>query len=199
MKNSLKHFIAGIFCVVLTVCLTVPARVADADPIRVSSYKGSTLSIGEVSGLIISPHDVNCAAVSNAPDVVGVVMVLNRWTVTAKRPGTATITVTAPDGRTGSLTITVDSASTGNSAPATQTDGPDVRQELIQLINQTRRANGAAELPVSDTLMDAAQTCSDRLYSYHHTQAECEAVAASGYPNGFGTNLTVFTNTDNIA
>ena len=69
----------------------------------------------------------------------------------------------------------------------------DIRQEIIRLVNQARRENGVAELSVNRALMDAAQTCSDRLYSWHHTQEECEAVAAAGYPNGFGTNITVFT------
>ena len=41
--------------------------------------------------------------------------------------------------------------------------------------------------------MNAAQTCSDKRYTWHHTQEECEAVIASGYPYGFGVNLTVFT------
>ena len=61
------------------------------------------------------------------------------------------------------------------------------------LINQTRKANGVSELPVSEALMNAAQVCSDRRYTWHHTKEECEAVIASGYPHGFGTNLTVFT------
>jgi uncharacterized protein YkwD len=41
--------------------------------------------------------------------------------------------------------------------------------------------------------MDAAQACSDKLYTYHHNREECKAVAASGYPYGFGSNNTVFT------
>ena len=49
------------------------------------------------------------------------------------------------------------------------------------------------ELPVSEALMDAAQAISDKRYTWHHTQEECEAVIASGYPYGFGVNLTVFT------
>ena len=71
----------------------------------------------------------------------------------------------------------------------------EVRQELIRLINQTRKANGVSELPVNEALMKAAQTCSDKLYSYHRNREECEAVATSGYPNGFGSNITAFTGT----
>ena len=94
------------------------------------------------------------------------------------------------------MTITVKSAispSPANDNAATLTDNMEIRQELIRLINQTRKANGVSELPVSEALMNAAQTCSDKLYSYHHNREECEAVAASGYPNGFGSNLTAFT------
>ena len=69
----------------------------------------------------------------------------------------------------------------------------EVRQELVRLINQTRKANGMAELPVSDALMSAAQACSDSRYTWPHTKEECEAVIAAGYLHGFGINLTVFT------
>ena len=122
--------------------------------------------------------------------------VLGYWTAKTQAPGKATITVTAPDGRTGSVTITVEAD--GPSSPAGETssalaDNMEIRQELIQLINQTRKANGVAELPVNEALMDAAQALSDQRYSWHHTQEECEAVIDSGYPYGFGINLTVFT------
>ena len=137
-----------------------------------------------------------CTAVSSNPSVVRVESVLGRWTATAQAPGMAIITATAPDGRTGSVTITVKSAispSPANDNAATLTDNMEIRQELIRLINQTRKANGVPELPVSEVLMTAAQVCSDSQYTWHHTKEECEAVIASGYPHGFGINLTVFT------
>ena len=78
--------------------------------------------------------------------------------------------------------------------PAEFTDDlTEVRQEMIRLINQVRRENGVAEVPVSEALMNAAQFCSDNRYTWHHTKEECEAVIAYGYPHGFGANLTVFT------
>ena len=169
-----------------------PAQ-ADAS-IRVGSYKGNTLATGEVSGLMVS--EPGCTAVSSNPSVVRVESVLGRWTATAQAPGMAIITATAPDGRIGSVTITVKSAvspSPASENAATLTDNMEIRQELIRLINQTRKANGVSELPVSEALMNAAQTCSDKRYTWHHTQEECEAVIASGYPYGFGVNLTVFT------
>ena len=41
--------------------------------------------------------------------------------------------------------------------------------------------------------MSAAQTISDKKYTWHHTKEECEVALACGYPYGFGVNLTVFT------
>ena len=72
----------------------------------------------------------------------------------------------------------------------------EIREEMIRRINEVRRKHGVPELAVNQALMDAAQECSAYLYTHHNNQAECETVAASGYPHGFGTNLTVFTVTD---
>ena len=72
----------------------------------------------------------------------------------------------------------------------------ELRQEMVRRINQVRREHGAAALAVNQALMDAAQKCSSYLYTHHNNRAECETVAASGYPYGFGSNLTVFTVTD---
>lgn len=179
-----------------------PQAPAPANEIRVSCYKGSTLTVGDGSGLVISPIGTTYTVASGNPAVASVEQVLGYWTVTAKSPGTAQITATAPDGRTGSVTVTVTAAP--QSVPAGQPEiglsaNMEIRQEMIRLINQTRRDNGVAELPANDALMSAAQVCSDRHYTWHHTQEECEAVAAAGYPYGFGNNLTVFTSTDNAA
>lgn len=72
----------------------------------------------------------------------------------------------------------------------------EIREEMIQRINEVRRKHGVPELAVDQSLMDAAQECSSYLYTHHNNRAECETVAASGYPYGFGSNLTVFTVTD---
>ena len=79
-----------------------------------------------------------------------------------------------------------------SSSPTNQ----ELRQEMVRLINQVRREHGAATLAVDQALMDAAQDCSAQMFTSHHNRAECETVAASGYPHGFGSNLTVFTVTD---
>ena len=36
-------------------------------------------------------------------------------------------------------------------------------------------------------------SCSAQGFTAHHNREECEAVLESGYPYGFGSNLTVFT------
>ena len=200
MKN--RKMVSLLLAVIMTATLlAVPVQAAEApSAVRVGSYKGNTLTVGEISGLMIYPSTANDSVVSSDPDIVRVGNVLGRWTATAQSPGTATITVTAPDGRTGSVTITVKSVESVEPVePTTSGEADDtaayseVRQELARLINQTRKANGVAELPVSDALMSAAQVCSDSRYTWHHTKEECEAVIAAGYLHGFGVNLTVFT------
>ena len=69
----------------------------------------------------------------------------------------------------------------------------EIREEMIERINQVRRNHGVPELIVNQSLMNAAQECSTHLYTSHHNQVECETVRDAGYPHGFGTNLTAFT------
>ena len=96
------------------------------------------------------------------------------------------------------MTLTVNSTTpTGESTGLT--DNLEIRQEIIRLINQTRKANGVPELPVNKTLMSTAQACSNRRYTWHHAQEKCQAAADAGYPYGFGDNLTVFTGTEDAA
>ena len=205
MTSSLTRLVSGIACAVLTIGLTLPARAAEAPPVRVSSCKGNTLEIGERSGLIIGPSGTEYTVTSSDPDTVLVEQITGFWVAVAKAEGTAEITAANRAGESGTLTLTV-----GSGAPATPTapasgdstsqpENLDVRQELIRLINQTRRANGVSELTVSEALMNAAQACSDRRYTWHHAQEEGKAAADAGYPYGFGDNLTVFTGTENAA
>ena len=67
---------------------------------------------------------------------------------------------------------------------------------MVRRINQVRREHGAATLAVDQALMDAAQDCSAQMFTSHHNRVECETVAASGYPHGFGSNVTMFHITD---
>ena len=201
MTSMKKRIAAALTAATLTIGLTVPAAAAEApnEPIRVSSYKGSTLEVGERSGLIIGPSGIDYTVTSSDPDTVAVEQVLTFWVAVAKGAGTAEITASNSAGECGSMTLTVGSAApAAPEAPASMdsaslTDNLEIRQEMIRLINQTRKANGVSELPVSEALMTAAQALSDQRYTWHHTKEECEAVIASGYPYGFGINLTVFT------
>ena len=199
MNSMKKRIAAALTAATLSLALAVPALAAEAPAIRVSSYKGSTLEVGERSGLIIGPSGTDYTVTSSDPDIVAVEQVLTFWVAVAKGSGTAEITASNSAGECGSMTLTVNSAA--STIPETPSDGEstsltdnlEIRQEMIRLINQTRKANGVPELPVSEVLMTAAQVCSDSRYTWHHTKEECEAVIASGYPHGFGINLTVFT------
>ena len=179
--------------------LAAPAQAAETPPIRVSSYKGNTLEVGERSGLVIGPSGMDYIVTSSDPDTVAVEQITGFWVAVAKSEGTAEITAANRAGVSGTLTLTVGSANAPASPDsAIQPDNMEIRQELIRLINQTRKANGVSELPVSEALMNAAQVCSNRRYTWHHSQEECQA-ADAGYPYGFGDNLTVFTGTEDAA
>lgn len=196
-KKIVSLLLTGVMTAAL---LAVPAQAAETQPIRVNSYKGSTLEVGERSGLIIGPSGAEYTVTSSAPDIVAVEQVLTFWVAVAKSEGTAEITAANRAGASGTLTLTVGSANASASPDsAIQPDNMEIRQELIRLINQTRKANGVSELPVSEALMNAAQVCSNRRYTWHHSQEECQAGTDAGYPYGFGDNLTVFTGTEDAA
>ena len=196
-KKIVSLLLTGVMTAAL---LAVPAQAAETQPIRVNSYKGSALEAGERSGLIIGPSGAEYTVTSSAPDIVAVEQVLTFWVAVAKSEGTAEITATNRAGASGTLTLTVGSANASASPDsAIQPDNMEIRQELIRLINQTRKANGVSELPISEALMNAAQVCSNRRYTWHHSQEECQAAADAGYPYGFGDNLTVFTGTEDAA
>ena len=204
MTSMKKRIAATLTATILATALIVPA-VAEAPAIRVSSYKGNTLKVGERSGLIIGPRDTDYAVTTSALDTVAVEQVLTFWVVVAKAEGSAEITASNSAGESGAVMLTVGPAipatpevpASGNSVSLT--DNLEIRQEMIHLINQTRKANGVSELPVNEALMNAAQVCSDRRYTWHHTPEESKAAADAGYPYGFGDNLTVFTGTADAA
>ena len=204
MTSMKKRISATLTATILAAALTVPA-VAEAPAIRVSSYKGSTLEVGERSSLIIGPGDTEYIVISSDPETVAVEQVLTFWVAVAKAEGSAEITASNSAGECGSMTLTV--SSTTPIIPETPSDGDstsltdnlEIRQEMIRLINQTRKANGVSELPISEALMNAAQVCSNRRYTWHHSPEESKAAVDAGYPYGFGSNLTVFTGTADAA
>lgn len=204
MISMKKRIAATLTATILATALTVPAA-AEAPAIRVSSYKGSTLEVGERSGLIIGPSDTEYTVTSSNPETVAVEQVLTFWVAVAKAEGSAEITASNSAGECGSMTLMV--SSTTPIIPETPSDGEstsltdnlEIRQEMIRLINQTRKDNGVPELPVNEALMNAAQACSNRRYTWHHSPEESKAAVDAGYPYGFGDNLTVFTGTADAA
>ena len=205
MTSIKKRTTAALTAAILATTLAIPAIATEAPTIRVSSYKGSTLEVGERSGLIIGPSGTEYAVTSSDPDTVAVEQVLTFWVAVAKAEGSVEITASNNVGECGSVTLTVGStAPAAPEAPASGdsaglTDNMEIRQEMIRLINQTRKANGVSELPVNEALMNAAQVCSDRRYTWHHAPEESQAAVDAGYPYGFGDNLTVFTGTADAA
>ena len=112
--NSMKKRIAAALTVAtLSLVLAVPAMAAEAPAIRVSSYKGSTLEVGERSGIIIGPSGMDYSVTSSDPDTVAVEQVLTFWVAVAKTVGTAEITAFNSAGEHRSMTLTV-----GSVAPA---------------------------------------------------------------------------------
>ena len=162
MKNRkiLSLLLAGTMTATL---LATPARAANPpDAIRVSSYKGSTLEVGERIGLIIGPSGMDYTVTSSDPDTVLVEQITGFWVAVAKSEGTAEITAANRAGVSGTLTLTVGSANAPASSDITnQSENLEIRQELIRLINQTRKASDMSELPVNEALMNAAQHALD--------------------------------------
>ena len=83
MTNMKKRSTAVLTAAILATALTIPA-IATAEPIRVSSYKGSTLEAGERSGLIIGPSGTDYTVTSSDPDTVAVRQLLTFWIAVAK-------------------------------------------------------------------------------------------------------------------
>lgn len=162
-----------------------------AEAVRVSCYKDLPLAAGDGSGLMIYPSGVEYTVTSSNPSIVTVENVLGCWKVNAVSPGAAKITATAPDGRSGSVEVTV-TGDTRQGTAADLTANMDIRQEMIRLINQTRREYGVPELTVNEALMNAAQSCSTLMSREHDSENECRTAMAYGYPHGFGSNLTRF-------
>ena len=82
------------------------AHAAEAPPIRVSSYKGAVLEVGERSGLVIGPSGAAYTVTSSDPDTVAE-QVMSCWVAVAKSEGSVEITASTQVGETGALTLTV--------------------------------------------------------------------------------------------
>lgn len=191
MKRNSKVFgmlAAGILSAAL---LAGPAQAADPE-IRVGSYKGNTLEAGERSCLIIGPVGPEYTAESSNPEAITLERVLTYWVAVAQAEGTAEITVTNDAGTAGSLTLTVEAAETPSNPSEALSANMDIRLEMVRLINEVRRENGLAELPMDESLMNAAQDVSGQGVT-EHRHYDHMALIRYGWPHGGLYNLTVFT------
>ena len=178
---------------------TAPYTGSAPSAVSIGSYKGTVLDVGERSALILPDGGTGYTVASSDPAVLAVEQVSGHWVIQGKAPGAAIVTVTTPSGAQGMLSVTVQSGDTaGTSAEDTSSElnaNMEIREEIIALVNQIRREHGVRELSADQSLMDAAQVCASRRYTWHHPKEECQLALDYGYPHGFGANLTVFTGT----
>lgn len=191
MKGK-RRMLQMLTCGLLSAALLAgPAQAADPE-IRVGSYKGNTLEAGERSCLIIGPAGPEYTAESSNPEAITLERVLTYWVAVAKAEGTAEITVANKAGTTGSLTLTVEAAETPSNPSEALSTNMDIRLEMVRLINEVRRENGLAELPMDESLMNAAQDVSGQGVTEHRPYDHM-ALIRCGWPHGGLYNLTVFT------
>ncbi len=105
MTNMKKRIAATLTAAILTTVLTVPAMATETPDksVRVSSYKGSTLEVGERSGLIIGTSGTDYTVTSSDSDTVAVERVLTFWVAVAKAEGTAEVTASNSVGAFGTV------------------------------------------------------------------------------------------------
>lgn len=172
-----------------------PAQAATAEPIRVSSYKGSTLKAGDRSGLMIGPSGKTYTVTSSNPAVVDIENVSGNWVAVTKAPGSAVITVSDGAGGTGSLMLTVEGSVKNGETPTSSgidlSANMEIRLKMVQYINEVRRENGKAELPIEESLMNAAQDVSSQCVTEHRPYDHM-ALIRYGWPHAGLYNLTVF-------
>ena len=224
-----KHIGMALACMALGVVLcgtAVPARAVEppsseavqASALRVSSYKGGALSVGDRSMVVVSPYGTNVTAMSSNPGVIALEQVGGFYVLVVKSAGTAVVSVTDDAGNTASMTMTAGGVESSPTPPPAESSCPaqapessdpvvnsewshnpdtdltanmDVRQEMVRLINQVRQEHGLAELPVDDRLMNAMQDVSTQHF-LKHTRYEREALVAYGWLYGGSNNLTSF-------
>ena len=190
MKGK-RRMLQMLTCGLLSAALLAgPAQAADPE-IRVGSYKGNTLEAGERSCLIIGPVGPEYIAESSNPEAITLERVLTYWVAVAKAEGTAEITVANKAGTTGSLTLTVKAAETPSNPSEALSANMDIRLEMVRLINEVRRENGLAELPMDESLMNAAQDVSGQGVTEHRPYDHM-ALIRYGWPHGGLYNLTMF-------
>ena len=225
-KKDISMMLTGIALGAVLCGTAVPARAVEppsseavqASALRVSSYKGSTLSVGDRSMVVVSPYGTSVTVISSNPGVITLEQVSGFYVMVVKSAGTAVVSVTDDAGNTASMTLTIGGGTSSQpSSPAPTTDSGteqstespvvnsewshnpdadltanmDIRQEMVRLINQVRQEHGLAELPIDDRLMNAMQDVSTQHF-LKHTKYEREALVAYGWLYGGSNNLTSF-------
>ncbi len=225
-KKNIGMMLTGIALGAALCGTVVPAKAMDAPAntavqtaaLKVSSYKGNALSVGDRSMVVVSPYGTSVTAASSNPEVIALEQFSGHYVMVVKSAGTAVVSVTDDTGNTASMTLTIGggtSSQPSSPVPATDsgteqpTESPvvnsewshnpdadltanmDIRQEMVRLINQVRQEHGLAELPVDDRLMNAMQDVSTQHF-LKHTRYEREALAAYGWLYGGSNNLTSF-------
>ena len=205
---------------------SVPARAAETSAsatvqtatLKVSSYKGNALSVGDRSMVMVSPYGTAVTAASSNPEVIALEQVSGFYVMVVRSTGTAVVSITDDAGNTASMTLTIGggtSSQPSSPTPAANSEAEqpqanpvvnsewshnpdadlsanmDIRLEMIRLINEVRQENGLAELPVDDRLMNAMQDVSTQHF-LKHTRYEREALIAYGWLYGGSDNLTSF-------
>lgn len=167
-----KHITTALTATILSAALTVPATAAEIPVIRMSSYKGNSLEAGERSFLTIGPARAGGHGKLRQAGDRRCRAVLTYWVAVTKTEGTAEITITGRAGDTRSLTLTVGTPKADSvfvlSEGTDLTANMELRQEMIHLINEVRRENGAAKLEVNESLMNAAQDCFAQMFTGHN-------------------------------
>ena len=171
--------------------------------LTLSSYKGNALLEGERSMIMVSPFGTSVTAASGNPDVISLERVLNYYVMVAKAPGTAQVIVTDEAGNTAGMTLTVGGAASpavnsGDTQAAADSgsvisgdlmDNMDIRLKMVEYINQVRQENGKPELPVEESLMNAAQDVSSQCETKHRPYDHM-ALLRYGWPYAGMYNLT---------
>ena len=192
----------------------VPANAAElsasapvqAAALKVSSYKGESLAVGERSMLVVSPYGTCVTAVSSNPGVIALEQISGCYVMVAKSAGTAEVSITDDAGNSAVMTMTVLGGEASPTPPPEEGSSPaqapedsdpvvnsewshnpdadltanmEIRQEMVRLINQVRQEHGLPELPADDRLMNATQDVSTQHFK-EHTRYEREAVIAYG-------------------
>ena len=171
--------------------------------LKISSYKGNALLEGERSMIMVSPFGTSVTAASENPDVISLERVLNYYVMVAKAPGTAQVIVTDEAGNMASMTLTVGGAASpaassgsvegtadsGSTISGNLMDNMDIRLKMVEYINQVRQENGKPELPVEESLMNAAQDVSSQCETKHRPYDHM-ALLRYGWPHAGMYNLT---------